>query len=349
MLNSAPLNSAPLNTAGNSVPVGHVTGGSFKVQHHGDVTGGGVSWAATAVLVPMDGAVTGQGFLANATIYGASDVTGAAFSKGLSANLVSTNEAFVTGRGFTTVPTLGLAGQWYARVTGRGFASATKVYGGASVTGGGFTATPAITLTAPWPIHITGGAFTSTLKATVVAPTSITVTGGTFKSTLWHSKVTGRGFATAPVIEFAYTPVYAEAFVMNILTTEVSRYQNYPFMHVARLGTEHYGFTSSGIYHITGTDDELTPVNGKITTMQTDFDCFQSKNVPYLYANIDLPISVTPYIDNLPGPKQNSLFSGRKVKLGRGNKGRYWYFLIENISTLYGVEYLPERIQRRVK
>jgi len=120
-------------------------------------------------------------------------------------------------------------------------------------------------------------------------------------------------------------------------------------MHVATIGGKYYGVKEDGLYLLDGDLDITAPINGTIVTKDTDFGTYQSKNVPYLYVNGDDKYKVTPFVDGAAKLAQNSTFAGRKIHLGRGSKGRYWYFKIENIDNLQGVEYLPDVIQRRVK
>jgi hypothetical protein len=68
-----------------------------------------------------------------------------------------------------------------------------------------------------------------------------------------------------------------------------------------------------------------------------------------MYVNGDDDYTITAYVDKIEQPSFSSGFSGRRVKLARGNKGRYWSFKIEGIYKLQGVEFMPDTMSRRVK
>jgi hypothetical protein len=136
---------------------------------------------------------------------------------------------------------------------------------------------------------------------------------------------------------------------MNILNNQVSRYTNYPFSHIVTVADKQYGVAADGLYLLDGTLDGTQEIASSITTKETDFGIFQSKNVPYVYLNGDDTYTVTPIVDGNNKPSVRSAFKGRKAHPGRGNKGRYWAFKIEGIHELQGLEYLPEILQRRVK
>jgi hypothetical protein len=175
------------------------------------------------------------------------------------------------------------------------------------------------------------------------------IDGSWFKVELSHNKVIGAWFKVEPLITTEFNAEYAQAYVMNMTNQAVTRYTNYPFIHLAKIGNDYYGFKADGIYKITGSLDVSTDVIGSITTKETDFGVMQSKNVAAVYADTDAKIDVTPIVDGTASIKHSAIFNGRKIKLGRGTTGRYWAFRIDKITELNTLEYLPEQSQRRVK
>jgi hypothetical protein len=147
----------------------------------------------------------------------------------------------------------------------------------------------------------------------------------------------------------------ALAYVMNVATTESTTYTGFGFMHIINIGGVPYGVKSDGLYRLTGATDEGRPINGTITTKETDFGTFHSKNAPTMYLNTDLagtdPVTtVTPIVDNGATPlTYNTSFGGRKCLIARGLTGRYWRFRIDHITKLEGIEVLTDTRQRRVK
>jgi hypothetical protein len=330
----------PSITAGTTQSFSTVTGGSFLAL-------------ASIVSVVESNSVTGSTFAAVPEIYGGAIVAGSGFAAIPSITYTATNTAYVTGNGFNAFASIVASHAFPASVTGRSFAAKATVIGGALVTGGAFKASLVSAVDVPERIDVSGRGFVADPVITAVAPTTITVTGNSFVAQIFHSQVTGRGFIVEPIISFDYDVAYAEAFVMNLALNEksVTRYQNYPFNHLARIGNTYYGINENGLYELTGEYDldEGTLVNGTIHTHTTDYGVFNSKNVPYVYLNGDDDYSVTAYVDDVEQPAFSSGFGGRRVKLARGNKGRYWEFKVEGIKKLQGIEHLPDGLSRRVK
>lgn len=167
------------------------------------------------------------------------------------------------------------------------------------------------------------------------------------------SSITGTGH-TGTEADTGADLSLAVAYVLNVHTSESTRYSNYPFMHVITIGGRPYGVRPEGLYLLEGSVDyDSTPkgkeINGTIVSKETDYGTFNDKRVPKIYLNTDTLTTTTPFVDGLEGPSYDSEFTGRKTNLGRGLVGRYWRFKIEHIQKLEGLEFLPEVIQRRVK
>lgn len=322
------------------------------VEESAAVTGRGFLSLATIVASAIkNDAVTGRGFSAPAQIYGGATVLSEGFGASLSISYQTEDTIYVTGSGFAAPGTLTLAGDFPAHIEGRGFTAAVQLLGGAVISGRNFTVAPTIAAITSEYVAVTGRGFYSKATISATAPTSVSVTGRGFSAGLYYSRITGRGFTQDVSIVTEFTAAYAEAVIMNLRTTAISRYQNYPFQHIAKIGDSYYGVQADGLYQLTGEYDALeeTLVNGTIHGKAHDFGVFNSKNVPYLYVNGDDEYTVTGYVDSAEQPAFVSGFSGRRVKLARGNKGRYWSFKIEGIKKLQGIELMPDALSRRVK
>ena len=254
-----------------------------------------------------------------------------------------------TGRGYSTTLDAVLETSTDIAFTGRGYKAALESLGGFLFAGRGYRASLTSTVIVPERISFTGRGYAASLEASGKPVTLISFTGRGFAASLARTDFTGRGYAVQSLFSFEIDTTYAEAFVMNILGSQVTRYQNFPFSHLAKIGSKYYGVNANGLYELTGTADIDTDVNGTVLTPSTDFSDFKSKNVAYMYLNGDDDYTVTPLVDSVEQPSYQSGFSGRRVKMARGNKGRYWEFRIEGITHLQGVEYLPDGISRRVK
>jgi hypothetical protein len=348
LLNSEGLNSAPLNSEAPADTIPLDPEGTY-------ITGAGFRTATSIMFVLPDTAVVrGSGFTTSLMAYGGAIIAGAGFATTTGIFAQANNEFSVIGGGFTSTLDAVVISASDMMVRGRGFESAARIYGGAVASGAGFKTTTSIVASASERIAVSGGNFATSFSSSAVGHIGISISGGGFTSILRRAVVTGGGFATTTNLAFEFDAGYAQAFVMNLNTNEVTRYTNYPFIHVAKVGNEEYGFALDGIYRLSGSMDGLTKVNGQITTKDTDFntqdfDGFQSKNVPLLYANTDDTIKVTAIVDGVSLPRQTSQFGGRKTKLSRGARGRYWAMKVEDITKLQGLEFLPEKLQRRVK
>jgi hypothetical protein len=338
------FNAASINTTGRgfnsalNVPGIAISGRGFSTP-----------FPVISVTPGFPNTVTGQGFSTTPQIFGGAVVTGSGFTQTPTITVLANNEFTVIGRGLATQLGFSYSAPAVINVSGGGISSSPQIFGGGLVTGRGFGSALSYSALTSDTINVTGRGFGTVLSSYALAPTTITVTGNGFSSGLQHITITGQGIATFPVIQFASAFVNTEAFVMNILTNEVSRYTNYPFMHIATIGGKPYGVKADGFYPLSGILDGVAPINGTIITKDTDFGIYQSKNVPYVYLNGDDTYKVTPIVDSKNMPSVTSTFKGRKAHPGRGNKGRYWSFKIEGIQELQGVEYLPDQLQRRVK
>lgn len=245
------------------------------------------------------------------------------------------------------------------RFDGRGYTVTPEMLGGFILSGSGYSALLSSSLTTSERASFLGRGFRADLDADAIAIESIAFIGRGYKASLYQEGFIGRGYTVAPLFSFAPDTTYAEAFIMNLVSVAsgntsnfaVSRYQNFPFYHLAKIGSTYYGIRADGLYELTGEYDgsEDILVNGTIHTHTTDYRIFNSKNVPYVYLNGDDDYSVTAFVDDVEQPAFTSGFGGRRVKLARGNKGRYWEFKIEGIKKLQGIEHLPDGLSRRVK
>lgn len=325
--------------------------GSIEFNTAAFLTGRGFSSLITLVGYPVESGLIGQGFNTVPLLYQAAIGTGSGFATNPTLTLIPGNESFLTGRGFAT----SFVGKWVSgtngNLTGRGFGTNYSLIGAAVGVGRSFVTSPLLEATAPIFGTLTGRGFNTTFDSTATASVIATLTGRGFETKLGFSGIlTGRGFTTLATISATFGNDYAVAFVMNAKTAQVSRYTNYPFNNIIAVNEKYYGVKSDGLYLLEGETDLNTAIVGSITTKDDDFGVMQSKNVPFIYLGCDDKlIAVTPIVDGVTGPTFVESFDGRKVKMARGNKGRYWRFRIDKIKKLQSLETLQETLDRRVK
>ena len=295
------------------------------------------------------GDVSGDGFNCSPTILGGSAIQGFGLNCNPTITINAPEYAYAQGQGFDCFPAITIVSVANINVNGIGFNCAPIILGGTIVNGDGFDCLPVLSITVPVSIFIRGYGFDCIPAIGIDVPASIIVHGYGFDAMLWHGEVHGYGFDCMPFILSSQATSNSQAFVMNINTTVVSRWTNYPFDNIVSLGGKYYGVKSDGLYLLDGDLDISAKINGSITLKDTDFGVFQTKTLQYVYLNSDSEMTITPFVDGAQKPTQASRFGGRKTKLGLGNRGRYWQLKIEHIKKLEGIEALPNSLQRRVK
>lgn len=365
---SAQITLTPFSGASFNQQNAAVTGRGFKMLYtsglklspsgEADVTGGSfytypdIKYLQTPTFV-----ITGAMFRTTPHLHSATSVAGAMFGSKLVSTLVSRNECWATGTGFDSssalITALGTSGQ---RVKGRGFLTKARSLGGGRVVGATvkttahITAVPAANALAA----ITGATFSTQAASTLNLIYSIRTTGRGFKSILERGAVVGSTFSSVGASRLTVPIVMSEAFVMNELNKGVSRYTGFDFLGIVQGFNGMLGITSTGVYQLQRGYDSGAVIPTSLTTREWDFgddytSGFTSKNIPVVYLNSDSETSVTSIVDGVAMPAQPSDFGGRRCKLARGARGRYWAFRIDNFQKLQGIEMLPERLQRRVK
>lgn len=297
----------------------------------------------------QDAIITGGGFGSVFSSFGGSDIDGGSFLTSFSSSVQANNEALVIGRGFATEFVIAGQGIIDVNAVGGGFSTEFSAYDAARVKGGAFNSSLLSAVEASDLVSIVGNGFTQSVIIVGVGNESANITGRGFSSSLFYNNVIGGGFDTRPIIAVINDVSRGGSFVMNIHTNEVSRYTNYDFLHIIHVGNKSYGVKSDGLYFLGGDLDIDQAINGTIELKETDFGIYQSKNVPSVYINSDESTDITSFIDGIIGGTYTSQFSGRKTKLSRKSRGRYWKLKIEKIKQLDGVEILPQKLQRRVK
>lgn len=302
---------------------------------------------------------TGRGYSVASEMLGGFIFTGQGYSVTPSFGLTPDYNIFFVGHGFSARLDAAFNAIIPISFTGRGYSYSPELLGGFILNGRGFRNGLSSSVVTSERISFTGRGYAAGLEASAVVIESISFTGRGYAASIYQDGFTGRGYKVEPIFSFAPDTTYAEAFVMNLVPVAsrnmqnfaVTRYQNFPFYHLAKIGDTYYGINANGFYELTGEYDEVEEalVNGAIHTHSTDYKIFNSKNVPYVYLNGDDDYSVTAFVDDVEQPTFTSGFGGRRVKLARGNKGRYWEFRIEGIKKLQGVEHLPDGLSRRVK
>lgn len=126
----------------------------------------------------------------------------------------------------------------------------------------------------------------------------------------------------------------------------VWEYRNYPFNGFVEVAGRYFGTADTGLFELAGTDDDGTPIEGRIRTALLDFGTGKNKRVPDVYiafAGGNQVVLKTITTDPKTGavrtdiytadvPPGDGLHNGR-VKVGRGLASRYWQFELTNVAS----------------
>lgn len=153
-----------------------------------------------------------------------------------------------------------------------------------------------------------------------------------------------------------------QAWVLNTDSLGVTQYTNFPFDGLTSHGGRSFGLTATGLYELTGDDDDGAPIEALLRTGLTDFGTSYRKALPraYLYLAQDggVYLRVT---TEWAGKRRQVWYTVtgrpsadaalRRVKLSRGLRGTSWQFEIANIDggalDLRGAEVVPMVLSKR--
>ena len=255
----------------------------------------------------------------------------------------------VVGRGSMTLP----ATRLWANGTAGGTASAFLTTTGGFFVSGQTGAQGQMTLPTAYPISASGmGGGLATGKMALPRRYSLLASGTVRAKVEWALSApslqlapTGHAWLVAPSLQlFAeggqVVAAEHEAYAINLTTGAVTRYTNYPFDNVLRFGNRFFGIKADGVFELAGDTDLGEPISAKIKTFQTDFGSTNYKHVAWVYLTGRMPdgaiVSVqADEADVYPYTAPETRLSGTqttRAKVGRGIKGTYYSFTIENVN-----------------
>lgn len=146
-----------------------------------------------------------------------------------------------------------------------------------------------------------------------------------------------------------YTDV---AWVTNLTLEETTKFTNFGFLNVVRLGNTIYGVKSNGFYELDSlTTDNGTSIVASVTTHPQNFKQMVYKRIPYMYVQTPNPVVVTSYVDSTTIGPMTTDHGQQKVTMSKGTQGYYWSFNITNVSgnqfKLDGIEPFIDFLKRR--
>jgi hypothetical protein len=156
-----------------------------------------------------------------------------------------------------------------------------------------------------------------------------------------------------------------QAWVINTDSLGVTQYAQFPFDALATHAGRTYGLTATGLYELTGDDDDGEPIAAWIKTGDLTLGGTRRSSVPraYLYVRQDGDLMLkTTTTDKghravhwyrlTPSTVSGDDVATRRVRLGRGVRAVSWAFEIANVDgadfDLRGCEVLPVVLTRRI-
>lgn len=139
--------------------------------------------------------------------------------------------------------------------------------------------------------------------------------------------------------------------ITNLTLEETTKFTNFGFMNVVRLGNNIYGVKSDGLYLLGATTDNSTAISSYITTHPQNYKQQTYKRIPYMYVQTPYPVSITSYVDSQTVGAATTDHGTQKVVLSKGTQGYYWSFKIANVAPnsfkLDGIEPFIDFMKRR--
>ena len=130
---------------------------------------------------------------------------------------------------------------------------------------------------------------------------------------------------------------------VNLSNLAISQYCDYDFNSFCRIGDSYFGASESGIFELTGDDDNGTNIDAFFELVLSDFGLSNMKRIRSIYvggeANGGLTLTLKDDENNLRLYTLNltsgNVQSSGKVAVDRAGIGRYWQIRIDNVGGAY--------------
>lgn len=139
----------------------------------------------------------------------------------------------------------------------------------------------------------------------------------------------------------SYTTAQVLTLVTNTITSAVVMYKNYPYNSMAKIGNSYYAAGPGGFYRIeVGTADDAVPITTRLSTGQLMFGSEYIKRISDFYVGMrskgDIKLTITvdegASYEYILSPYDIAQLKQRRTKIGKGLRGKYFKFDIENIA-----------------
>lgn len=151
---------------------------------------------------------------------------------------------------------------------------------------------------------------------------------------------------------------FTDGWAYNLNTGAPSFYEGMKFNSFAMIGGEYFGCNETGIHRLTGDKDGADDIRATITLGTSRLDSDREKTVPVAYvgARSAEPMVLTCRVEgeeySYEFSRETAVMAPARVKPGKGLKGVYWEFEIENQNgadlDLDMLEVVTAPVSRRV-
>ena len=199
---------------------------------------------------------------------------------------------------------------------------------------------------------------TTTLEGRLVFSVSdAVISAGVPTSTALVREALEAGVAFA--VNFGIGGQTYSGWVMNTKNFALSEYQNFPFNSFAKVGTQYYAASETGLYLLDGSTDAGEDVQATITLGAMDFTGERKTNVceAFLALRNDGEIAIKIKTDDnnerwYRMSQESDVLRDRREKFARGVTSRFWTFSLENIDgadfEVHEMTFLPLVMKRRI-
>lgn len=146
--------------------------------------------------------------------------------------------------------------------------------------------------------------------------------------------------------------------VYNTVNSANSVYTGWNFNSAVVWQGRPFAASSTGLYELTGNDDDGVPIVASVLTGKADLGIVQQKRMAYVYvgATADTGMDLIVYTDdgqiNTYTISARELLTNTRTAIGKGLKSKYWQFELTNPDgsafEIESMELVPDTLQRRI-
>jgi hypothetical protein len=165
------------------------------------------------------------------------------------------------------------------------------------------------------------------------------------------STMSARGIASDEALDYT-------VWALNTEAMGSTRYENYAFNSMAKVGTRYYGANSSGLYLLEGSSDNGEDIVSRINLGKQNFGSLLRKALPFMYMGVAsnghlvLKVEADGQTFYYTTEDQGQGLKAQRFKLGRGLRASFYQMTLENYGGTHfeisDIEFTPIELNRRL-